>query len=347
MRPGDDEPVRWRESSMDPRALTARAADLMDAGRDVPPLSSHTLARIEGHILAQRPRHGARPLSLGLRFAVLTAVVLASVATAKGTMLLWRRYVAAPAPSLAPAPVAPAARRRIPSSAGVDVTEPAAAPVIEPVVDPVAAPLAPAPVIARAPGPPRQHRLATASARAPRPAVPAAGARPDDAPSEAQLLAGALSRLRQARDPRGALALLDQYASTFPRGVLASEALSARLEAVLELDDRKGALELLDGRRAFAGRLGAEQLLTRAELRASAGRYADALGDFERLLGALAGVASPTGLERALYGRAVSLGHLGRDDQARADLVAYQKAFPRGKHAAEVTRLLKNASTGP
>ncbi len=34
----------------------------------------------------------------------------------------------------------------------------------------------------------------------------------------------------------------------------------------------------------FAGRLGTEQLFTRAELRASAGRYADALVDFDQLL---------------------------------------------------------------
>lgn len=339
MRRGDDEPVRWRETSMDPSALTARAADLLDAGRDVPPLSHATLARIESRVLAQRPTRGARPLSLGLRFAVLAAVVLASVATAKGTMLLWRRYVAAPAP----APVPPAARHRVPSSARVEATIPAAEPVIDQMGPPAVEPVPAAPVLVRAP---RTHRRATASAQAPHlPARPSQVA-PDDAPSEAQLLASALSRLRQARDPRGALALLDQYARAFPQGVLASEALSARLEAVLGLDDKKGALELLDARRAFAGRLGAEQLLTRAELRASAGRYGDALGDFERLLGPLAVVVPPAGLERAQYGRAVSLGHLGRDDQARAQLAAYQKAFPNGKHAAEVARLLKSAG-GP
>ena len=112
---------------------------------------------------------------------------------------------------------------------------------------------------------------------------------PADAPDpvdEAQLLADALARLRKTHDPRGALALLDQYAKTYPRGVLALEARSARLEAMLKLDDHQGALALLDERAAnFTGRLGAEQLLTRAELRASVGRYADALGDFNRLLG--------------------------------------------------------------
>ncbi|HVY38237.1 MAG TPA: tetratricopeptide repeat protein, partial [Polyangia bacterium] len=165
--------------------------------------------------------------------------------------------------------------------------------------------------------------------------------------TEAQLLGRALSRLRQDHDARGALALLDQYASAYPHGVLASEALSARLEAVLQLDDRPAALRLLDGRTAFAGRLGAEQLLTRAELRASAGRYAEALGDFDRLLGPGAGAAASGTLDRALYGRAVCLGHLGRDDRARADLETYRKRYPTGRYAAEVSRLLAGAARRP
>jgi hypothetical protein len=119
---------------------------------------------------------------------------------------------------------------------------------------------------------------------------------------------------------------------------------------MLALDDRRGALALLDERTAFAGRLGAEQLLTRAELRASVGRYADALGDFDRALAAggpldatasaSATASSSADAERALYGRAVTLGHLGRDERARADLEAYRRRFPAGRHAGEVARLL-------
>jgi hypothetical protein len=126
--------------------------------------------------------------------------------------------------------------------------------------------------------------------------------------------------------------------------VLESEARSARLEALLALDDRRGALALLDEHTAFAGRLGAEQLLTRAELRASVGRYTDALGDFDRALAPGAPASSSTDAERALYGRAVTLGHLGRDERARADLEAYQRRFPAGKHAAEVARLLAGSA---
>ena len=176
---------------------------------------------------------------------------------------------------------------------------------------------------------------------APRPHPPSEDAAPA---TEAQLVARALSRLRQANDPAGALVLLDQYARAFPRGILESEALSARLEAVIQMNDRKTALRLLDGRSTFAGRLGWQQLLTRAELRTSAGRHADGLTDFNRLL-APSGLTAPDDLERALYGRAVCLGKLRQDDRARADLISYQRRFPDGKHAAEVARLLKGAGS--
>ena len=331
MRPGEEPPLRWRESTMDPSALSARAADLVDAVREEPPLSPEALARIKADVLAQRPLR-RRPLPLGLRFAFLTGVVLASVATAKGTMLLWR-HVVAPA---APAP----ARQRIAHAGHAGSAAPVEAPVVAP---PEVVPLQPPPppeaaeaAEATPPPPPRPRRAAPAERHA-----------AEDTTTEAQLLARALSRLRQAHDPRGALALLDQHTRSYPRGVLASEALSARLEAVIQLDDRESALRLLDGRSVFPGRLGAEQLLTRAELRASAGRYADALVDFDRLLGPAMAAATPGDLERALYGRAVCLAQLGRNDRARADLEAYQKRYPQGKHAGEVARLLAGASIRP
>jgi len=335
MRAGEQDPLRWRQSTRDPSALPARAADLADAVRAAPPLSPDALARIKADVLARRPV-ARRALPLGLRFALLAGVFLASVATAKGTMLLWR-YVVAPAPQSPPARarlanVRPPARAAAPApevvplepTTAADPPESAAAEPSEVAGEPAATP-ATRPRRAAAP----QRRLA------------------QDTTTEAQLVGRALARLRQDHDARGALALLDQYATTYPRGVLASEALSARLEAFLQLDDRASALRLLDGRSAFAGRLGAEQLLARAELRASAGRYADALGDFDRLLGPAAGAAAPGTLDRALYGRAVCLGHLGRDARARADLEAYQKRYPTGRYAAEVGRLLSGAAGRP
>lgn len=359
MRPGDgggstqspvggaaapaNELLRWREASMDPSALPARAADLADAARDVPGLAPLTLMRIYSNVTAGAPgRARTRGVPLGLRVAMLASLLLVSVATAKGAMVLWHRYVA-PA---APAPRAPGPAHQKLALAGprrrVETV-----PVIE-VIDeqeqqdgpPVQA--APAPSPARAPVATRARRTAVP---APAPEAPVA---PADPVNEAQLLTDALRRLRQGHDPRGALALLDQYERTYPRGVLTAESRSARLEATLKLGDRSGALALLDDRATFAGRLGAEQLLTRAELRASVGRYADALADFDRVLAPSAGLGAPqpAALERALYGRAVTLGHLGQDARARADLEAYQLRFPSGKFAGEVARLLRGAPAG-
>jgi tetratricopeptide (TPR) repeat protein len=318
-----DELVRWRETSMDPRALPARAADLVEAAQAAPAPSPATLARLGERVAggARRPSR-LRGLPLGLRLATLAVLVLASAATASGAMTLWRRYIAGPAEDGAPAARHHARKAPAPSAAVASAVD--TSPVVEPLP-------APAPALE----PPRIHRVAVAPVR--HAAVEAA-----DPATEAKVLSDALAELRQARDPRGALAKLDEYARTYPRGVLASEARSARLEALLALDDRRDALALLDEGTAFAGRLGAEQLLTRAELRASVGRYADALGDFDRVLGpgASASASTSTDAERALYGRAVTLGHLGRDARARADLEAYQRRFPAGRHSGEVARLL-------
>jgi hypothetical protein len=302
----------------------------VEAVREEPPLPPEVLARIKADVLARRPSR-RRGLPVGLRVALLGGVVLASVATAKGTVLLWR-YVVAPAAHRV------SARHRI---AQVGPEAPAVAPAMAP--PPVVVPLEPPAPPAAAP-----PEVIAASAR-PRVRHPAPAERRanDDPATEAQLLARALSRLRGGHDARGALTLLDQYASGYPHGVLASEALSARLEAVIALDDRKAALRLLDDRSAFPGRLGTEQLLTRAELRASAGRYADALVDFDQLLGPSAAAAMPGTLDRALYGRAVCLGHLGREDRARADLQAYQRRYPSGRYASEVGRLLGGAASRP
>jgi hypothetical protein len=320
-----DELVRFRATSMDPSALPARAADLVEAAQAAPALSPEALARVRANVAggARRPsRLGGLPV--GLRLATLAALLLASAATASGAVTLWRRYVAGPAEDGAPAARHRARKERAVSTAVASAAD--VAPIVEPL--PALEPALPPPA-----SPVRRGAVA--------PARRAPALAPDPA-TEAKVLSDALAELRQAHDPRRALATLDAYARTYPRGVLASEARSARLEALLALDERRGALALLDERTSFAGRLGAEQLLTRAELRASVGRYADALGDFDRVLGpgAPTSPGTVTDAERALYGRAVTLGHLGRDESARADLEAYRGRFPAGKHAAEVARLL-------
>ena len=79
------------------RALSRRGQPILaDAVREVPPLPPEALARIEAGVLARRPTRAGRGVPLVFRFALLTGVVLASVATARGTMILWRKYVASP-----------------------------------------------------------------------------------------------------------------------------------------------------------------------------------------------------------------------------------------------------------
>jgi hypothetical protein len=362
MSVGDDELPRWREDMDERHALRARAAVLADAAREVPPLGADAVARVRGRVLAgTRERGGVARgflgLPMSLRLATIACVVLLSAATAKGTAIVWRRYLA---PALRPAgekAAEPTPERRSKSHparlAPAAVTPPPAEPQRTEAFAalPPPAPEAPARAVAvAAPARPRSQRPAPEIIAPPEAAPPVEPAPvPGIAPppeTEADLLARALSRLRQAGDPRGALALLDRYAATFPRGVLEPEATRARLEALLQIDDRAGALALLDGHLAFSGRLGAEAQLIRAELRASVGRDADARADFDALLGpAFASARLPADmLERSLYGRAVCLGHLGQDEGARADLRLYLQRFPSGKHAAEAARLLGDAA---
>jgi hypothetical protein len=141
-------------------------------------------------------------------------------------------------------------------------------------------------------------------------------------------------------DPRAALSTIGQYDRLFAHGALESEAASIRVEAVIQLDDRRTALVLLDGMRAFPDPLGMDLLLVRAELRASHERWRDALLDFTQVLDSQGPSMANRASERALYGRAVCLGRLGQDARARVDLVAYQRRFPTGRFASEVIRLL-------
>ena len=152
------------------------------------------------------------------------------------------------------------------------------------------------------------------------------------------MVAEALSQLRQQGDPRAALVTLDAYGRAFPHGVLETEAVRTRLEAVIRLDDRKAALALLDAMPGLSDEPGTDLLLTRAELRAAAGRFREALADFSQVVEGEGG--APAASERALYGRAVCLGRLAEEDRARADLLAYERRFPSGRFATEVRRLL-------
>jgi hypothetical protein len=171
------------------------------------------------------------------------------------------------------------------------------------------------------------------------PAEPAPPAAPPADASEPRLLADALARLRADGDAAGALALLAQHRARFPHGALASEARMAEVEALLALGRRTDALRVLDGLRVSALPAGAELAVLRGELRAEAGRCAEATRDFD---GCAAGGRGcpPRVEERALFGRASCRGRGGDGDGARADLERYLRRFPAGPRADSVRRAL-------
>ena len=344
------DPVRWRDRDVDAHTLEARAAALTDAARQVQPLGAQAVSRIRAEVLQRAAgRRGVfdfRRLPMIARVAVVLALVLMCAATADGAGVLWRRFLRTPGRSTPPAALEapPPAPRPLHRAAASNAEKPpetapetgsAAVPPLasdevgtkqpsrhvgaragaSPSLTPAGAPLAPEPAPPRAEVPDAQRKA-----------------------TEAGMVAGALSQLRHQGDPRAALVMLDAYARAFPHGVLETEASRTRLEALIRLDDRKTALALLDAMPRLSDEPGTDLLLTRAELRAAAGRFREALADFTEIVEGEGG--APAAGARALYGRAVCLGRLAEDDRARADLLAYQRRFPGGRFATEVRRLL-------
>jgi hypothetical protein len=361
------DPTRWRERTPDAaRGSETRAALLADAAAQGQPLGPQGLSRIRSAVLARRSDRrfslgfvASGGLSAGARFAVGVAVFLVCVATAGGATVLWRRYLRAP-DRVAPSPdenhrTIP--RRSSPASSGrthpgaFSLPDQALEPPPVPAALPVAEPPRPAaavsdrarPALSRLAVADRSEPIAprAAATEVPAPLLsPAPMPAPPPVDTEAALVAQALSDLRQHDDPRAALSTLDRYAQEFPHGVLETEAWRTRVEAAIQLHDLKTALTLLDDRRGSVDSLGVDLLLTRAELRAAAGHFSEALADFNRVLASADGLRAAAGDERALYGRAVCLGRLAQDERARVDLLAYRKRFPNGRFAGEVQRLL-------
>lgn len=202
---------------------------------------------------------------------------------------------------------------------------------------------------AYAPPPPAQ----SAAPVAPAPPAPVASPAPwQIAPgtSEQVLLARALRSLRSQRRPDDALAILDAYAVRFPAGSLGPEAARLRTEALLALGQKPAALAELN-RDLGSNTVGAEEnRLVRGELHANAGRWKDALLDFDAVArarvarepsaSASASAKLRDHLERALWGRASARSHLGDHAGAAADLRDYLQRFPRGRFAAQAGHLL-------
>jgi hypothetical protein len=218
--------------------------------------------------------------------------------------------------------------------------EPAARPAEPPVAPPPAETMRATATPAPAPSAPAPAAHLALLERQP-PPVASIAARPK---SGALWLAQALHSLRTDHAPGAALALLDLHAAELGQSALVHEAMLLRVEALLDLKRSSEALDLLDGKALSSVAASRTLLLTRAQLRAAAGRCADGLADFDLLL---ARARRPD--EQALYGRAVCRSRTGDKAGAQADFSLYQRQFPSGPHIRDVEQQLGNTvkSTRP
>lgn len=153
---------------------------------------------------------------------------------------------------------------------------------------------------------------------------------------ESQLLDRAMSRLREAHDPYGALQLLDTYRAQFPQGQLRPEADLLRISALFGVGRQKEALAALDPLPLTEETPRAMELrVMRGELRAAAARCAEAIADFDAALGQVQGDL----LERTLYGRSRCHQQRGDLGAARNDLADYLRRFPNGRFSTAARRL--------
>jgi tetratricopeptide (TPR) repeat protein len=160
-------------------------------------------------------------------------------------------------------------------------------------------------------------------------------ARVDGVSQEAALLRQALTALRRERNPRRALALLDDYDARFREGALVREATSARAQALLASGDKIRALALLDRLPLRQDGHAGELWVIRGELRSLAGRCAEAVRDFDAILQAR--VSNRDQTARALSGRASCRARLGDAAGAEQDRQRYLREFPQGPAAKQLT----------
>jgi hypothetical protein len=308
---------RWTERA-DEAGDEGRAGALLRLSARPEPLAADALAAVWERLEDGRRAPPARRLVW--QIAVGAALMLCGGGLLAAADHVLRRPQPSPPSAPASRPAAPVMHRARPAP-------PPAAPAVEPPPPEAPPPEAPAAPEARA-----LDRAPRARALLAPPAAPAASApaRESALAEESRLLGSALRRLRQDGDAQGALALLDEHTARFGSGgALAPEAEATRIEALVRLGRHAEALRLLDGLGPAPARR--ELRATRGELRAQAGRCAEALADFDALL--VSGGADDAVTERAFWGRAGCRARGADADGARADLTDYLARFPRGRFA--------------
>ena len=158
--------------------------------------------------------------------------------------------------------------------------------------------------------------------------------------AEARWLGRVLRTMRVDHDPAAALQMLEGYERRFPDRRLQSEVVLARVESSLALGRRADALALLESGPAASVSQGPQPALVRGELRAGAGRCAEAVADFDTVLQS---GRSDSMIERALYGRAICHRTVGQSEQARRDFAEYLHRFPTGGYAASARAYLNGS----
>jgi hypothetical protein len=256
-------------------------------------------------------RRGPVALGVGWRVAIAAALIASTAGAVGAATYYWRRHVATRSVETAPPAAAPAKPRPRARAGAAQPVTPGEAPA-----------LPPAP--AEAPPPPAWPR--SGARHAPRVVPPA---------EESEVVGTAFRELRTNGDAAAAMHALDEYDRRFPAGVLRGEARIARAEALMAQDRRRDALPLLaaldDDELTRAVRI------TRGELYAEAGRCADAVHDFDRVL---AGPADDLVGGRALYGRASCRLKSGAVAGARTDLETYLALHADGAFATAARRAL-------
>jgi hypothetical protein len=352
--------LAWPRVSARVGVILRRLTGRPPLSRGQPPIAEHreAIRKVVGReeTLASQPSVSTPPSSLALSPAVSPPV-------AASLGILASRSPPHPSPSFARTPHALPAMQALPPpppQAPPSLSRALSAPPSPPQASlappplPPSVSLSPARSSAPAPAPTAaatrraEHRLpGAAEVDAPSLTSPLVLALRETAPTherdgaladESSLLGRALARLRQQRDPSGALADLDLYAARFPSGVLDREAQSARVDALLMAGRLGEARTVLSKLTLRMGARDRELRVIRGELDADSA-CAKAIEDFEAVLNES---ASDPLAERALWGRAACRARLGDERGARKDLAHYIARFPDGPHAAVARARLRN-----